>query len=140
LVDNFAAVLPNSSGMPRRIPIPSCNHCGKPPGRRARRRGLCGACRADPCIRAQYPAQAAGRAAPGNAQEFAGPAKLPRRPTAAAPGSLAKIPVLAARAAQCRQLFHQLDLTEPPDGWGWAIACQGAPVVVGAVVRLHGVG
>jgi hypothetical protein len=123
-------------GMIRRIPISPCRHCGKPPGLRVRRRGLCNSCYANPAIRRLYPAKAVGSAGPGIGQEFAGPAKLPRRPTDAALGSLAKLPVLAARAAQCRQLFHPADVVMPPDAWGWKMTR--AEVPSGRLMQLQG--
>jgi hypothetical protein len=122
--------------MSRRFPIPPCLHCGKPPGRSVRRRGLCSACYADLATRRLYPAQAVGRFAPGAAQEFFGPVKLPRSPTDAPPGSQSKLAVLAARAESSRALFHPADVILPPDAWGWSMEYQG--VASGAVVRLQG--
>jgi hypothetical protein len=124
--------------MNRRTSISPCKHCGKKPGRRVRRRGLCSACYDDLTIRSQYAAQAADRSAPGAGQEFNGPAKLPRRPTAAAPGSRGKIAVLAQRAQGRLSLFHPADLIMPPDAWGWAVVCEGESLTAAGVVRLQG--
>lgn len=85
-----------------------CKHCHEAPV--SRPRGLCWACYYRPGVREQYgPVNKYGRRGEGN---FYGEVPLPPEPTAAVPGSAAKIAVLAERARRKLALFHPRDARE----------------------------
>jgi hypothetical protein len=100
--------------MPLRVEC--CRHCGKGPGRRPRRRGLCAACHSDPAVRRRYPPKPSGRAA--YQQQADDPPPLPERPTVCPPGSDSKIAVMQSRARLGTALFHPGDVHCPGQALG----------------------
>lgn len=81
-----------------------CRHCVRFVANRPRR--LCWRCFAQPEVRGRYPPL--GAASGVGADHDAEP--LPAlEPTAACPGSEAKIRIMAARAERGEQIFHPLD-------------------------------
>jgi hypothetical protein len=82
-----------------------CRNCQKSKANRPR--GLCWTCYYTPGVREKFPSTSKfARRGIGN---FNGAAPLPDEPTAASPGSEAKIMILMERAAKRRALFHPLD-------------------------------
>ena len=106
-----------------------CRHCQKTKSNRPR--GLCWTCYYTPGVRALYPSTSKfARRGPGN---FNGHAPLPDCPTAAAPGSEAKILILTERAAMKQALFHPLDSTfdlPPLDALAESLAPEPMPLRV----------
>ena len=100
----------------------ACRHCLRRKGTEAR--GLCRACHGEPGIRVRYPAGAPGvRLVPREEGEdpvpdFCGWAPPPPRPTAARPGSAAKLAVMGERARLGVQLFHPDDARGEPNTEG----------------------
>lgn len=83
--------------------MPDCRHCLRPCGAHAR--GLCRSCYAKPGVRGLYPPlRGNGPRVPDRPRRVDWPA-----PTAALPGTEAKLAVLAARAAAGQWLFHPRD-------------------------------
>lgn len=81
-----------------------CRHCGHPKVNRPR--GLCWRCWHRPEVLVQYPSTSIyARHGVGNG----GKGQLPRHPTAAFPGTAAKIEVLHQRAKRGESLFHPDD-------------------------------
>lgn len=87
-----------------------CRHCDC---RRANsHRGLCWTCYVKPGVRVSYPCTSKfGKFY----TDFYGGNDPPPVPTTAAPGSPAKIAIMAHRAALKRSLWHPLDSTADPD-------------------------
>ncbi len=92
---------------------PICCHCGVLPARQSTPTctfivPLCWRCRADPAIRALHPSSSKharrGIGSTGGCRILP-----PDEPTTAAPGTLAKIAVLAERASARRALWHPDD-------------------------------
>ena len=84
----------------------SCRHCRR---RKATRpRGLCHKCHADGTVRDLYAVSASPSALRGTGLGNRTPTRTPD-PTPARPGSLAKVEVLAERAALGLVLHHPLD-------------------------------
>jgi hypothetical protein len=95
-------------------PVP-CLECGAV---KVRNRGLCKPCYYQPATRARYPRlTTAGRKVPrrGNfaANLYGLAPRTPPEPTAAEPGSPAKIAVMAARFAARQELWHARDARLP---------------------------
>lgn len=89
---------------------PVCVHCElrKPNGTR----GLCRACMDTPGVRDMYPCQSPKAHHHTNGLGINGTNRLPRRPTKAPIGSVAKMKVMQRRARQGVSLFHPRDSTE----------------------------
>jgi len=87
-----------------------CRHCAVRLATRTS--GLCRRCYETPGVRGLYPSPHAGRYARRGELDFFGAAPLPL-PTAALPGTAAKVLVLEARAARREQLFHPDDAARP---------------------------
>lgn len=83
-----------------------CRHCGRNFARRCR--GLCWACYYTPGVRDRYPKLPRGRYVYQSHDSY-GCRPLPTEPTAALPGTLAKMDVLAARVEAGVALHHPLD-------------------------------
>lgn len=81
---------------------PRCVHCRV--WKAGRPRGLCNGCYSDLDVRNLYPSGGSASEA-----DFCGAAPLPDEPTSAAPSTVAKLLVMAARAARKQQLFHPDD-------------------------------
>jgi hypothetical protein len=95
------------------IPAAFCRHCRR---RKLalRKRGLCARCHADLGVLMLYPA---GRQQVGRARNYglglaAFASAVPATPTAAPPGSLAKMRVMRRRLLAGESLFHPLDATD----------------------------
>lgn len=91
----------------------TCRHCFRGPATRPR--GLCRTCYKDPAVRACYqvtnPANvyAVNGSRRPEVPDFNGAGDPPCCPTAAIPGTPAKIEALAARVAARQSLWHPLD-------------------------------
>jgi hypothetical protein len=84
-----------------------CKHCRV--GQVNRPRGLCWACYYTPGVRDLYPSTS--KFAPHGIRDFYGRGALPHAPTAAPPGSPAKVAILEERARMRQQLWHPSDAT-----------------------------
>lgn len=88
-----------------------CRHCQKSNVNRPR--GLCWSCYYRPGVKDHYPSTSKfARRGVGN---ISGNVLLPPLPTAAAPGTLEKLAVLAERARNGQSLFHPADAQHEGD-------------------------
>lgn len=91
--------------------IPVCRHCSK--AKVNRPRGLCWSCYYTPGVKDLFPSTSKyARRGEGN---FLGDAPLASIPTAAPPGSLEKLAVLAERVLHKKALFHPHDANHETD-------------------------
>jgi hypothetical protein len=81
-----------------------CRHCQRVKSNRPR--GLCWSCYYTPGVREKFPSTS--KFARRGVSDFNGRARLPE-PTAALPGTEAKVRVLEERARQGQALWHPLD-------------------------------
>jgi hypothetical protein len=106
--------------------IRPCLHCGKPPGRRPRRRGLCASCYADLGVRKRYAPKPGGRAAANDLQAPEQPAPEPERyfTTSEYADPEARKRGYAERAARSVELFGREDGLVPSDAERHADFCR----------------
>jgi hypothetical protein len=87
------------------LPMVGCKHCRV--GQVNRPRGLCWTCYYTPGVRDLYPSTS--KFARHGIEDFYGRGALPHAPTAALPGSPAKVAILEERARMRQELWHPND-------------------------------